>query len=113
MVVARELANNCALQEVTDSAVRLSMDPSHSHLKSEARVRQIEAALCTYYGHTIRLTVNDTAELVSETPARKQAREQNERQAQAVESIEQDENIRALQDTFGATINYDSIRPRE
>ena len=49
-------------------------------------MRQIEAALCTYYGHTIRLTVNDTAELVSETPARKQAREQNERQAQAVES---------------------------
>ncbi len=113
VAVARELANNCALQEVTDTAVRLSLDPSHSHLKSEARVRQIEAALCAFYGHSVRLTVNDTAELVSETPARKQAREQNERQAQAVESIEQDENIRAFQDAFGATINYDSIRPRD
>ena len=113
VALARELANNCALQDVTESAVRLSLDPSHSHLKNETRVRQIEAALCTYYGHSVKLTITDTAELVSETPARRQAREQNERQAQAVESIEQDENIRALQDTFGATINYDSIRPRD
>ena len=111
--VARELANNCALQEVTESAVRLSLDPSHSHLKNGVRVKQIEEALCAFYGHSIRLTVDDSAELVSETPARRQAREQRERQAQAVESIEQDENIRAFQDAFGATINYDSIRPRD
>jgi DNA polymerase-3 subunit gamma/tau len=111
--VARELANNCALQEVTESAVRLSLDPSHSHLKNGVRVKQIEEALCAFYGHSIKLTVDDSAELVSETPARRQAREQRERQAQAVESIEQDENIRAFQDTFGATINYDSIRPRD
>ena len=111
--VARELANNCALQEVTESAVRLSLDPSHSHLKNGVRVKQIEEALCAFYGHSIKLTVDDSAELVSETPARRQAREQRERQAQAVESIEQDENIRAFQDAFGATINYDSIRPRD
>jgi DNA polymerase-3 subunit gamma/tau len=111
--VARELANNCALQEVTESAVRLSLDPSHSHLKNGVRMKQIEEALCAFYGHSIKLTVDDSAELVSETPARRQAREQRERQAQAVESIEQDENIRAFQDTFGATINYDSIRPRD
>ena len=111
--LALELANNCALQEVTDSTVRLSLDPSHSHLKNETRVRQIEAALGKFYNRSVKLTITDTAELASETPARKQAREKSERQAQAVESIEQDENIRALQDTFGATINYDSIRPRD
>jgi DNA polymerase-3 subunit gamma/tau len=111
--VARELANNCALQEVTESAVRLSLDPSHSHLKNEGRVRQIETALCAFYGRKLRLTVTAEAGLATETPARQRTREQNERQAQAVESIEQDETVRALQDTFGATINYDSIRPRE
>ena len=108
-----ELANNCALQEVTDSVVRLSLDPSHSHLKSESRIRQIEAALGRYYGHSVKLSISDTTELPGETPARRREREQNERQARAVESIEQDENIRALQDTFDATINYDSIRPRD
>ena len=111
--MARELANNCALQEVTESAVRLSLDPSHSHLKNEGRVRQIEAALCAFYGRKVRLTVTAEAGLATETPARQRAREQNERQAQAVESIEQDETVRALQDAFGATINYDTIRPRE
>ena len=108
-----ELANNCALQEVTDTAVRLSLDPSHSHLKSESRLRQMEAALGRYYGHSVKLTITDTAELPGETPARRREREQNERQARAVESIEQDEHIRALQDTFGATINNESIRPRD
>ena len=111
--VARELANNCALQEVTESTVRLSLDPSHSHLKNEGRVRQIEEALCAFYGRKVRLTVNAEEALAAETPAGKRVREQNERQAQAVESIEQDETVRALQDAFGATINYDSIRPRE
>ena len=39
-------------------------------------------------------------------------REQDERQQQAVESIESDENIKAIQDAFGGTVFQDSIRPR-
>ena len=111
--VARELVNNCALQEVTETSVRLSLDPAHSHLKNADRVKQVEAALSTCYNRNIKLTINETGQLVTETPARKQVREQTERQAQAVASIEQDEDIRAFQDNFGATINYDSIRPRD
>ncbi|MEN8106443.1 MAG: DNA polymerase III subunit gamma/tau [Pseudomonadota bacterium] len=111
--VARELANNCVLQDITETSVRLSLDPAHSHLKNPDRVKQVEAALSGYYSRNIKLTVGETEQLATETPALKQVREQTERQAQAVASIEQDENIRAFQDNFGATINYDSIRPRD
>ena len=111
--ITRELATNCALQEVTDSTVVLSLDPAHVHLLNEMRANQIEAALGKHYDRSIKLKVLREAQAVSESPARQQAREADERRQQAIESIEADENIRALQDTFGATVNYESIRPRD
>ncbi len=111
--LTHQLAVNCAMHQVTDSAVTLTVDPAHARLLSKTRSVQIEKALCKYYGRDVKLKILEEGPLQNETPARTQAREQENRQQQAIESIENDENIKALQDTFGATVNYDSIRPRD
>ena len=111
--ITRELALNCALREAGESTVVLTLDPAHLHLCNDMRTRQIEKALVTYYGRPVKLKILKEAAAAGETPARRQSREREVRQQQAVQSIEGDENIKALQDTFGATVNYNSIRPRD
>ena len=111
--VARELALNCALQELSEQAAVLAVDPTHARLLSETRRQQIEQALGRHFGRPFSLKILQEGEFRGETPARRQAREREARKQQAVQSIETDENVKALQDAFGATVNYDSIRPRE
>ena len=110
--MAREMSLNCVFHGIDDDVVKLSLDPAHTHLLGKARVEQLEQALCEYYQRTVQVRVDTAASLASETPAAKKKREQNERQRRAEDSIEQDENIRALQDAFGGTVNQGTIRPR-
>ncbi|MGB7934873.1 MAG: DNA polymerase III subunit gamma/tau [Gammaproteobacteria bacterium] len=111
--MARELVLNCALQEFSAHAAVLAVDPTHARLLSEMRRQQIEQALCGHFGRPFSLKILQESEFRGETPARRQARDCEVRKQQAVQSIEADENVKALQDAFGATVNYDSIRPRE
>ena len=110
--MVREMALNCAFHGVEDDAVSLSLDPAHKHLLSKARLEQLEKSLCDYYQRSVSVRIVREGQQAVETPARKQLREQDERQQQAVESIETDENIKAIQDAFGGTVFQDSIRPR-
>jgi DNA polymerase-3 subunit gamma/tau len=111
--MVRELALNCALREVSEQAVVLAVDPAHARLLNEARSRQIEQALGRHFGRPLGLRFLQEGEFGGDTPARRQAREREARKREAIQSIEADENVKALQDAFGATVNYDSIRPRE
>jgi DNA polymerase III subunit gamma/tau len=111
--VARELALNCALQEHAERAVVLAVDPVHARLLNDARRRQIEQALGRHYGHPVSLKFLPEGAFHGDTPARRQARERDARKQQAIEAIEADENVKALRDAFGATVSYESIRPRE
>ena len=111
--MAREMALNCVYHGMTDDMVKLSLDPAHVHLFGKARVQQLDAALSDYYQRTVHVKINKEGKAESETPARKKSREVDERQRQAEQSIEQDENIKALQDAFGATVHQESIRPRD
>jgi DNA polymerase-3 subunit gamma/tau len=111
--MVRELALNCALQELSEHALVLAVDPAHARLLNEARRRQIELAFGAHFGRALSLKFLQEGEFRGDTPARRQAREREARKQQAIQSIEADENVKALQDAFGATVNYDSIRPRE
>ena len=111
--MTREMALNCAFHGVENDVVQLSLDPAHKHLLSKGRQEQLEAALGDYYQRSITVKLTQDGPLQVETPARKQIREQDERQQQAVQSIETDANIKAIQDAFGGTVNEESIRPRD
>jgi DNA polymerase-3 subunit gamma/tau len=111
--MVREMALNCAFHGIQDDIVSLSMDPAHKHLLSPARTRQLEKELVTYYQRPVQLKIANEGPLAKETPALKRSREQDERQQQAVASIENDANVKALTDAFGGTVSTDSIRPRD
>jgi DNA polymerase-3 subunit gamma/tau len=111
--VLREMALNCAFHGIQDDVIRLSIDPAHKHLLSPARTGQLEQKLATYYQRPVQLKIANEGPLVHETPALKRSREQDERQQQAVASIENDANIKAITDAFGGAVSTDSIRPRD
>ena len=111
--MAREMSLNCAFHGIDGDVVKLSLDPAHSHLLGKARVEQLEQALCDHYQRTVRVSIDAGKQLETETPAAHKAREIEERQRKAEQSIDADENIRALTDAFGGTVAQDSIRPRD
>ncbi|MGB5179763.1 MAG: DNA polymerase III subunit gamma/tau C-terminal domain-containing protein, partial [Gammaproteobacteria bacterium] len=110
--MAREMSLNCVFHGIDSDVVKLSLDPAHAHLLGKTRVEQLESALCDYYQRTLQVRVDTAVSLADETPAARKKREQAERQRRAEDAIEQDENIRALQDAFGGTVNQGTIRPR-
>ena len=110
--MAGQMAQNCAFHGMDNDIVRLSLDPAHAALLNKERSQQIEKALCAHFRRTITVKITKEDELPHETPAGKRSREQDERQQQAVASIEGDENIRAIQDAFGGAVQMDSIRPK-
>jgi len=111
--MVRQMALNCAFHGIEDDRVRLSMETVHTHLLSPARMQQLETALCEHFKRTLKIDLAREKSLQKETPAQRQSREAQERQQRAVDAIEADANVKALQDTFGATVFEDTIRPRD
>lgn len=111
--MAREMSLNCVFHGMQDDVVELTLDPAHVHLLGKAREEQLEAALADYYQRKVSVRINKKDKLQSETPAGQRTRQKNERQQQAEQSIQQDENIKAIQDAFGGSVNQESIRPRD
>jgi hypothetical protein len=98
---------------VENGIVRLSLDPAHVHLLGKERQQALEQALCDYFGRRVKLTIVRDKPLARETPARQQLRQQDERQRQAVDTIDKDANVKAILDAFGGSVQPDSVRPRD
>jgi len=111
--MAREMSLNCEFHGMQGDIVQLSLDPAHVHLHGKVRVEQLEAALCQHYQRTVTVRIAREGKLENETPARQRSRKQQARQQQAEQSILNDENVKAIQDAFGGSVNHDSIRPRD
>jgi DNA polymerase-3 subunit gamma/tau len=111
--MTREMSLNCEFHGMQDDIIKLSLDPAHIHLLGKARVEQLEAALCEHYQRPVTIKIAREGKLENETPAGQRTREQNERQQQAEQSILMDENVKAMQDAFGGSVDQGSIRPRD
>jgi DNA polymerase-3 subunit gamma/tau len=108
--VAGQLAMHCDWGGHSEGQVRLLLDPSHEHLCRETVVKRLEDALAEHFGAELQLRI----ELVApqrETPAERVEQEQQERQRQAVESMERDPNVAAMREKFGAELVTSSIKP--
>lgn len=108
--MVRQLAENCTLAEQAESLVHLRLDPAHAHLHSPALEKKLAEALNTQFGREIKLRI-DAEAASEETPAQTQARLARERQQAAERSIAEDDNIRNLEETFGAQVQRDTVRP--
>ncbi|WJW76317.1 DNA polymerase III subunit gamma/tau [Thiohalobacter sp. IOR34] len=108
--MVRQLAENCTLAGREGDRVELLLDPAHAHLLGASLERKLAEALGRHLGREIRLEIRSEAP-GEETPAQRAAREASERQAAARQAIENDETIHALEETFNARVQTDTIQP--
>ncbi|GAB4353627.1 MAG: hypothetical protein Kow006_18880 [Gammaproteobacteria bacterium] len=107
--MARELAMHCSWGGREGNRVTLILDREREQLLSGALEKRLGEALGNYLGSSIRLKIEVGA--APETPARARDRDQAARQAAAEAAVAADPNVRALQETFSATIREGSTRP--
>ena len=110
--LTRELANNCALESVDDQECRLIIDPKQAQIKSSRSEEKLQLAIQKYYGKPLKLVIK-TETIASDTPAVKIQKDKLNRQQEAVEAINNDENIQALKTNFDARVIPGSIEPVE
>lgn len=108
--MARELGQHCELRSVGGNRVVLCLSPMHRHLQIKAAQDKLQQALSEYFGRTMQLAI-ELDEVTGETPAAVARRQREERQEQAVASVEQDPFVREVIDVFDATLIESSIKP--
>jgi DNA polymerase-3 subunit gamma/tau len=107
--VLRELAMNCALKSNDHNSWKLVLDTSHQQLLSKARQQRLEQSLCEALQQTVHVEI-EVQGSTDDTPARQQLQEAETRQADAVNAIESDPNVKAIQKVFDATLHKETIR---
>jgi DNA polymerase III subunit gamma/tau len=97
------------LKEHTADKVHLVLAPAQEHLLKTTQKDRLQEAIRTRFGPKVKLLIT-VEEPPGESPKERHSRESQERQEQAVRSMEADPNVRAMVDMFDATLDRDSIR---
>ncbi len=108
--LVKELAGHCALKEHSKDKVHLVLSPDKEHLLNQTQKDRLSNALEMRFGKGTQLKIS-IEEPGAETPAQKKAREEREKQHAAESSLKGDDNVRAMEEIFGATLDEKSIRP--
>jgi len=106
----RELAMNCAVKQRDGERWAMELDAGCRQLLSRERQQRLQEALSECLQKPVQLAIEVATEL-RDTPAVQQRAEAEMRQAAAVDTIESDPNVKAIQKAFDATLHVDSIRP--
>jgi DNA polymerase-3 subunit gamma/tau len=109
---SNQLAAHCVLTAKQGNKVQLTLDAEGETFRRRTLEERLAQALSTYFGEPIQLEITAAAD-VTNTPARLQKAAADDRMQAARTSIDNDPNIRAMRDIFGATVQPDSIRPSE
>jgi len=109
--LVRELAQNCALIEMSNGAIKLRLAPTHKHLLAMPGTQaKLQEALVKHFGGGLRLTV-DIGEPGTQTPAQRNAETQRQRHSDAVAALESDPFVQEMIERFDATLVETSVRP--
>ncbi|MET0986690.1 MAG: DNA polymerase III subunit gamma/tau [Steroidobacteraceae bacterium] len=109
---ASQLATHCALTRKQGNLVALALDADGDQFRRPALEERLTQALSAYFKEPIKLEITLASDVIA-TPARKQRADADDRLKAAQASIEQDPDVRAMRDIFGATVQADSIRPAD
>ena len=110
--IVYNVASHCELLSRSGSTLEFVLDERHASLFNDKHRARIAAVLESYFATT--LTVNIELGLPqSETPAMRAARVKEERQREAVASIERDPALQQLIERFDGQLVEASIRPIE
>jgi DNA polymerase-3 subunit gamma/tau len=113
--ITRQLAANCAFLGRQGNKVRLSLAPEGAHYRTAMMEDKLKQALGNYYGEPVLLEFVEGGASVEAltTPARQIKAAADDRLQGARAAIENDPNIRAMKEIFGATVTPESIRPTD
>jgi DNA polymerase-3 subunit gamma/tau len=107
-----QLAAHSVLVAKQGNKVQLVLDAAGEPFRRPALEEKLNQALSAYFGESVRIEFAQAAEEIN-TPARQQKAAANDRLANARIAIDEDPNIRAMRETFGATVQPESVRPVE
>ena len=110
--VASQLAANCDFGAWNGRRLSLTLDPECQSMWVTSAEERFRAALADVLGDELRLDIQ-ISRPEGETPARRQARHNAERQVQAEALMEQDPVVRVLQDQLDACWVPGSIEPAD
>ena len=106
----KQFAMNCSLLSFEQDKYQVAIDPSFENLLNKERIQQLQTALTEYLGKPVQLDIQ-VKQVDVETPAMQARREEQARLDAAQQSLQSDNNVKKIMDTFGASINPDSIQP--
>ncbi|MEN8168124.1 MAG: DNA polymerase III subunit gamma/tau [Pseudomonadota bacterium] len=108
--ITSQLANNCVFQSWDGKTLHLKLDPGKKQLRVGQSEKRLLEGVRKRLGEQVRLRITaEDSEL--ETPAKRQAREQAERQQQAEQAFANDPLVRELEEHFDARLVPNSVKP--
>lgn len=110
--MVKELAAHTTLIGKQGNKVQLVLDADGEHFRRPQLEEKLVQALSAYFGEPMRLELS-VADRALDTLARQQKAAADDRVQQARAAIDNDPNVRAMRDMFGATLTPDSVRPTE
>ncbi|MDO6428013.1 DNA polymerase III subunit gamma/tau [Thalassotalea sp. 1_MG-2023] len=108
----RQLALNATINENTnEESLVLSLNQSTKHLKSDAAMTQLNQFVSEYFGKTTTVEVVIVDE-TNDDPAQIQQKINDKRYEYAKALLKEDDLVIAMQETFQAELNEDTIEAR-
>lgn len=113
--LVKQLAINCTMQQRDGCNIVLHITSGHSNLINPKAKQRLQQALGEYFNVDAQLEIKVVNKGESanknETPAQTTQRESDQRQQQAVESIDEDSFTQVLKESFNAEIIPGSVKP--
>jgi DNA polymerase-3 subunit gamma/tau len=108
--LTKQLANNCALESIDNNNCHLLIDPNYSAGGTKAK-ENLQIALQNYLRNPSLKLIFKAQTNAYVTPAIQQQQQRDDRQQAAVDAIQNDPNVRGLQEHFNASVIPNTIKP--
>jgi len=109
--LVRQLCSNSSMEKNDNNEIMLTLDSSCAQLLNKEREQELRNALIHLWGEQTKLAI-EVGTPKKDTPAREAQKALDAKQAAAENAINEDTNIQALKENFGATIKPGSVRSR-
>ena len=117
--LVKQLAINCTMKQRDGCSILLHIESGHSNLINPKAKQRLQQALGEYFNIEAQLEIKVVNKIAGgngdvnkgETPAQATQRETEQRQQQAVESINEDSFTQSLKENFNAEIIPGSVKP--
>jgi len=105
-----QFARQTTLVAIEGALVRLALKPAHEHLAAGPLVAQLEQKLGSALGGKVKIRFERDSG-GAESPADQQSRTETSRRQAAEDSLRSDPFVKTLEQTFGARLIPNSVRP--